>query len=233
MTSFASILALGFLLGLRHATDADHVAAVTTIVARERRLSASALVGAAWGAGHMLTLLAVGGVIVAFRLAVPARVGIVLELAVAAMLVGLGLAAMSCTRAGRGTRRRAAADPPHVHAFVRGRLPRLAGHVAIRPLAIGIVHGAAGSGAVSLLVLSTIDDARWQLLYLTVFGLGTVAGMIALTTAIALPFAVTAARFERWSVWLVRGTGLASVGLGVAVAYQLLVMPGSLDSTPR
>jgi high-affinity nickel-transport protein len=224
MTSLASILILGFVLGLRHATDADHVVAVTTLVARERRLRVSALVGALWGAGHTLTLLLLGGAMIVFRVALPPRVGLGLELAVAAMLVALGGATL--------LRARVASSSPRSpsRAAVPGVLFRRA---TLRPLLVGVVHGLAGSGAISLLVLSTIDDPRWAIIYLVVFGAGTVGGMMLLTTALGLPFVLAAARFERWSQWLARGTGLASIALGVVVAYQLIASQGLLSADPR
>jgi high-affinity nickel-transport protein len=223
MTPVVSILALGFGLGLRHATDPDHVVAVTTIVARERRLWVSSLVGAIWGLGHTLTLLLLGGVLLAFRVTVPPRVGLVLELAVAAMLVLLGAATLA--RGGGHAH-------PHVHAgagdHVHPGSPRTSDAATWRALMVGVVHGVAGTGAVTLVVLSTIDDRAWALAYLVVFGGGTVAGMMLLTTAIALPFSYAAARFERWSGWLARVTGMASVGLGLAVAYQLITADAAL-----
>jgi high-affinity nickel-transport protein len=243
MTSLASILALGFLLGLRHATDPDHVVAVTTIVARERQLRRASLIGALWGTGHSLTLFVLGGALVAFRMVVPPRVGLALELTVAAMLIVLGASALSRPRAtGRAALAHAhgPSDVPVGHAHEspsRGwsmspRTSSVRGQ-GLRSLAVGVVHGLAGSGAASLLVLSTIADARWALVYLGVFGAGTFAGMVLLTTAIALPFTYAAARFARWSAWLARGTGLASVTLGVVVAYQLIALQGALAADPQ
>lgn len=89
--SAASLLVLGFLLGVRHATDADHVVAVATIVSRQRTLRGSALIGAAWGIGHTLTILAVGSAIILFGIAIPPRLGLAMELAVGLMLIALGV----------------------------------------------------------------------------------------------------------------------------------------------
>ena len=219
MTSVLSILGLGFALGMRHATDADHVVAVTTIVSRERRVWASSLVGALWGLGHTVTIFVVGGMILLFQVAIPPRVGLAMELAVAVMLVALG--AFSIARAGP------AAQP--ALAGASGPASRVA---ALRPLGVGVVHGLAGSAAIALLVLAALDDPRWGALYLAVFGVGTVAGMMLLTTAIALPFAYTARQFGQANRWLACVTGAASIGLGVWLAYDILVVHGMLGAAP-
>ena len=91
MIGLLTIIAVGFLLGMRHATDPDHVIAVSTIVTREHSLKKSAVIGAAWGIGHTLTILAVGGAIILFRINLPPRLGLAMELAVAVMLILLGL----------------------------------------------------------------------------------------------------------------------------------------------
>ena len=92
MVNFVSIIALGFFLGIRHATDPDHVIAVTTIVSRERQIAKSAWIGIFWGLGHTLTILVVGSAIILFNLAIPPRIGLAMEFAVGLMLVGLGVA---------------------------------------------------------------------------------------------------------------------------------------------
>jgi len=228
MTSLLSILVLGFLLGMRHATDPDHVVAVTTIVARERRLWASSLVGVFWGLGHTATVFFVGGAIVVFGVVIPPRIGLGMELAVALMLVALGVTSLA--RVARSYRaEQGAADAPAPNDAV---VPAPAWRAAARPVAVGVVHGLAGSAAVALLVLATIHDPRWSLLYLGVFGVGTIAGMMVLTTALALPFAFTSRRFARVNTWLGGVTGLASVALGAVLSYQSVVVQGLFTSAP-
>lgn len=109
VTDFASLLFLGFFLGARHATDADHVIAMATIVGRQRTLRGSALIGAAWGVGHTLTILVVGSAIILFGIVIPARVGLAMELAVGILLVILGL----LTLTGMGRVMRDAIAPGH------------------------------------------------------------------------------------------------------------------------
>ncbi|MDF1505362.1 HupE/UreJ family protein [Roseisolibacter sp. H3M3-2] len=200
MTDAIGIAALGALLGLRHAADADHVVAVTTIVAREPGLRRAAAVGALWGLGHSTTILLVGGTLIALRVAMPPRLAVALELVVAAMLVLLGVRAL---RAGRTP---AAAAPGS----------------ALRPLVVGTVHGLAGSAAVTLLVLASIRDPRWAVAYLAVFGLGTVAGMVGVTLLLAAPAALAGTRLPPLQRGLQLAAGTASVVLGVVMANGLV-----------
>jgi hypothetical protein len=105
--------------------------------------------------------------------------------------------------------------------------------VALRPMVVGAVHGLAGSAAAALLVLSTIHSTRWALVYLLIFGVGTDAGMMLVTTVIALPFAYTARRFENVNAWLAGVTALASIALGTVIAYQLIATHGAFSAAPN
>jgi len=202
---------LGFFLGIRHATDPDHVIAVGTIVSRERRLRTAALIGVLWGIGHTATILVAGGAIVFFEVVIPARVGLTVELTVALMLILLGGTTVMGVLRPRGHPH---AHGDYVHAHPHGRertdhghgdqqtpvarldrrFGRLGLYQAMRPLLVGVVHGLAGSAAVALLMVAPIHDAALSLAYLLVFGFGTIAGMLLITMAIALPFAYTARR---------------------------------------
>jgi high-affinity nickel permease len=239
------IAALGFFLGIRHATDPDHVIAVTTIVSRERRVGTAALIGALWGVGHTFTILVAGGAIVLFEVVIPARVGLTMELSVALMLILLGGTTVIGVLRPRGH--------PHVHgdyvhahphghdrvdhdhgeqetpvARLDRRFGRLGLYHAVRPLVVGVVHGLAGSAAVALLVVATIHDVTLSLAYLLVFGLGTIAGMILITMAIALPFAFTARRLLGVNRSLALAAGLLSVGFELLLAYQIGFVDGLL-----
>jgi high-affinity nickel-transport protein len=169
-----------------------------------------------------------GGAIVLFKVVVPVHVALGLELAVAAMLVALGLANLAAPRLPQVT---AAGTTPSAAAW--SPLARTGSVANIRPLFVGVVHGLAGSAAIALLVLSTIGDSRWALGYLAIFGAGTITGMALLTTAMALPMAYASSAFTRLNRSLARATGLASIALGVVIAWQLLFQHGLLSSTPR
>ena len=222
MLSLLPIAALGFVLGTRHATDPDHVVAVGTIVSRERTIRGAALVGILWGLGHTFTILLAGGAIVFFGLVVPLRVGLTMELSVALMLIGLGAWSLV------GVRRQS--TDPHALEISLGPLDRRFGGLglyrAARPFVIGVVHGLAGSAAVALLVVATIHDPLLSLAYLLVFGLGTIAGMMLITVAIALPFAYTARSLRGVNRSLALAAGLLSVGFGLFLVYQIGFVDG-------
>ena len=209
-----AVLVLGFFLGMRHATDADHVVAVTTIVGRKRTTRAALAVGALWGLGHSVTLLVVGGAIVLFGVVIPPRLGLSMEMSVAVMLIVLG--AMNLSGALRSIDRAA-------HG---ASAPELEERHALRPVVIGVVHGLAGSAAVALLVLATIREAAWAVFYLAVFGIGTVAGMMLLTTAMAMPIAAASRRFGSVERRLAHATGVLSIAFGLFLAYRIGIVDG-------
>ena len=239
MIDFFSILALGFFLGMRHATDPDHVIAVTTIVTRQRDVRKSALIGAFWGIGHTVTIFLVGGAIILFGLVIPPRVGLSMELSVALMLVLLGfMNVRSFLRSMPPSEH--AHDHAHVHSHTGERalahadrlLKRTSLYQALRPLIVGIVHGLAGSAAVALLVLATIRNAEWAVAYLLVFGLGTIAGMMLITMSIASTFRLVG-RSPKFFRRLAVAAGLLSLGFGLLVAWQILGAGGLLTAHPQ
>jgi high-affinity nickel-transport protein len=229
IVSFAAILTLGFFLGMRHATDPDHVVAVSTIVARERSLRAGAPIGVLWGLGHTITILVLGAAILVFDVVIPARLGLAMELAVAFMLVLLGALNL------RGVLARAPLDAvaPAATATARTYGGASWSSTSLRPLAVGVVHGLAGSAAVALLVLGTIHDAPWGIVYLLVFGVGTVAGMLLITAAMAASVVAAARRFQRFNEILVVLTGVASIAFGAYLVYRIGVVDGLFAGTAR
>jgi ABC-type nickel/cobalt efflux system permease component RcnA len=259
------VIVLGFLLGMRHATDADHVIAVATIVSRQRTPWSAALIGTLWGIGHTVTILLVGGVIILFDVVIPPRLGLAMEFSVALMLILLGVASLTgfTTRVTAAlTEGQCAPDHVHAHPHVHSdyvhthphghepgahghgdaetplsRVDRLFGGLGIyqivRPLVVGLVHGLAGSAAVALLVLASIRDPMWGILYLLLFGAGTVVGMMVVTTLIALPFAYSAGRFASVNRYLGLAAGLLSLGVGLFFAYQVGLVDGLFTADPE
>lgn len=234
----AAVLALGFFLGMRHATDADHVVAVSTIVSRQRSLRAALPIGALWGLGHTLTILLVGGAILLFGVVIPPRLGLGMEFSVALMLVVLGALnvrsvlkdarSLAHQHAGAGHSHGSHSHGSHSHGHdeqpARGTL---------RPLLIGVIHGMAGSAAVALLVLGAINSPMLGVVYLLVFGVGTIAGMVLITCVLAVPLAVAAPRFASFQRWLAIGTGLASVAMGALLVYEIGFVDGLFGAQPQ
>jgi len=265
MTSGFAILAIGFILGMRHATDPDHVIAVSTIVSRERSITRAGLIGILWGCGHTLTIVAVGAAIILFGLAIPARVGLTMEFSVGLMLILLGVLNLTGTMK-RISEKLSPTHPPvtgahtHIHqhgthlhlhwhshgpgeehhaeslnisARLNGALEKLGPFHAIRPLVVGIVHGLAGSAAVALLVLSTIRNPKWAVLYLLIFGVGTIAGMMLITAALAFPLTFAGYKFAWLNRGLVTGSGLVSLCFGLFICYQIGFVDGLFSNHPN
>jgi high-affinity nickel-transport protein len=223
--SAVGILSLGFVLGMRHATDADHVVAVSAIVARERTLRAAAPIGILWGLGHTLTVFLVGGAIILFGVVIPPHLGLAMELCVALMLVLLG--GLNVGQVLRRPNSHEHGAGSHVHGMPESRAR------SMRPLLVGTVHGLAGSAAIALLVLSTIRNAFSALGYLFIFGAGTLAGMLIITTALALPVAATARRFARLHRAFGVITGVVSVAFGALLIYDIGFVHGLFSANPQ
>jgi len=215
-------IALGFALGLRHAADPDHVAAIAALVARHAPAGsarggarAAAWVGAAWGAGHSLVILAVGGAFVALHIAVVPAWALAAEAAVAAILVALGVSNLRQLRAGGGHR-----HAPAAHG-------RGCGGVTLRSLGVGMAHGLAGSAAVALLALAAMPSSGAAFAYLLVFGLGTIGGMVAMSLGLGLPAAMASGR-PGLARWVLAGSGVASIAVGLLLLVEVGVTASGL-----
>jgi high-affinity nickel-transport protein len=215
---------LGSLLGVRHALEPDHLAAVSTLLAQERSGYKAAWLGACWGFGHTVSLVAVGAALVLLRAKMPAGIADLFELLVALMLIGLGIRAIAQAA------RQGSAGPEHVHHH--GRMIHVhhgaAAHVHIgawtlarRPLLVGAVHGLAGSGALTALVLATLPSAGAQLAYMGLFGLGSTVGMAALTGLLGWPLA-RAGRHRAVTRAIMLLAGCVSTILGVVWGYPIV-----------
>jgi len=233
LLSFAGIVLLGLFLGMRHSTDPDHVVAVSTIVSRERSVRQAALIGALWGVGHTLTISLVGSAIIVFGLVIPPRIGLSMEFSVAIMLILLGV--LNLTGVIRWLTNKftppgnSLALPEAADAGVNFRtrvVHRYGLYQVLRPLFVGLVHGLAGSAAVALLVLSTIHSPLWAIAYLVVFGVGTIAGMMLMTTLIALPIAYTGNRYQGAGNFLGVASGIVSTAFGMFLVYQIGMVDG-------
>jgi len=261
MITLLSIIVLGFFLGMRHATDPDHVVAVATIVSRQRSIRQAALIGVLWGLGHTITILVVGSAIILFGIVIPTRVGLTMELSVGLMLILLGILNLTgvmrwiteiLTPSQLADHSDSHGHGDDIHSHPHGHKPEKRGHAdtatpvrwmdrifgplglyqIVRPLAVGIVHGLAGSAAVALLVLTTIRVPSWGVFYLLVFGIGTVAGMMLITAAIAVPFTISENRFARLNRGLGVVSGLVSLAFGLFIVYQMGFVNGLFTHNP-
>ena len=252
--SFASLgalalLGLGLVFGLKHATEVDHVIAVSTIVSEQRNILRSALVGGMWGIGHTASLIVVGAIVLALQVAIPERVAGWLEFGVALMIIGLGASAFV-----RALRSRA---DVHVHKHAHDGLAHAHVHfheetdqqhapaapvqsataakhshavtrVGIKPVVVGAVHGLAGSAALTLLVLPQIDSPLLGMLYLAVFGIGSIVGMLLMSGLVGLPFAFSSSKLTGMHRGLQTFAAALSIAFGLWYAYEKGIANGLL-----
>ena len=207
----------GSVLGLRHALEPDHLAAVSTLMTGERSSAKAAWLGACWGVGHTLTLLAAGTLLVFFRADMPPVASDIFELAVMLLLVGFGMRAMYLGASGRAGR------PTHSHANRQTSASSPDGRwtIARRPLIVGAVHGLAGSGALTALVVATLPSTVSRLGYLLLFGVGSTAGMAVLSGVLGWPLARVGG--HRTTVGILSlAVGAVSIALGFVWAYPLV-----------
>jgi hypothetical protein len=227
--SIVSLLVLGFVLGLKHALDADHLAAISTMAHERRSLLGSSLIGVWWGVGHTISLLIAGSLVILLHLQIGPRTEDALEFCVGIMLIVLGANALRKLRHGGKIHMHSHEHEGHwhVHPHVHEKQSRDAPHthhglkLGARPLLIGMVHGMAGSAAVTLLVLTTISSSPVGFLYIGIFGAGSIGGMAIMSTLFALPSRLSANRFGKMNFALRGLAGLASLGLGALTVYQI------------
>jgi len=240
------VTGLGLILGMRHSTDADHVVAISTIVSKQRSIRNAAFIGSVWGMGHTITIFIVGSLIILCGVEIPPRIGLSMEFSVAVMLILLGVLNLTGVMkkvTARFTPAIAGVYPTQGVAsrsitittvrMYQNPIRRFGLYQCVRPLAIGLVHGLAGSAAVALLVLSTIHNPVWATVYLLIFGAGTMIGMMCMTAIIALPLAYAGDRFSILSRYLGVASGMASLCFGSFLVYQLGLVGGLFTSHPQ
>ena len=223
-----SLLALGFVLGLKHALDADHLAAISTIATERRSLLSSSLVGAIWGVGHTISLMIAAVLVIFLHFEIGDRTAKGLEFCVGLMLIALGVNALRKLARGRvhvhahehdgywhvhpHLHQKDAQDKPHMHHGLKS---------GARPLLVGMMHGLAGSAALTLLVLATIPSPLVGFVYIAVFGIGSIGGMTIMSTLCALPTKLTSQRFARANFALRCLAGVFSLAFGIFVIYDI------------
>ncbi len=232
--SVLAVLSIGLVFGLKHATEVDHVVAVSTIVSQHKNVFHSALVGALWGIGHTTSLLVISVVVLTLRVAIPERVSGWLELGVAVMIVCLGISALR-----RALRKNAdvhvhqhnhdglSHTHVHFHEEETRHAPATHSHhshavsrLGWKPVLIGMVHGLAGSGALTLLVLTQISSSLTGFFYVATFGLGSIAGMLLMSGLIGLPFALTSRKLTHVHQGIQTLAAVLSICFGIWYAYE-------------
>ena len=229
---------MGFIYGLKHATEVDHIVAVSTILSEHKRLGRAAIIGGLWGAGHTASLVAVGIVVLGLRIAIPESVASWLEFSVAVMIIGLGVAAFRSAlrrRADVHIHRHSHGDKSHAHIHFHepGHVERLSRNhshsvatVGLKPALVGAMHGLAGSGALTLLVLTQIKSTLLGLVYLGVFGLGSVFGMVLMSSLLGLPFVFSSRKLGGLHYGVQMSAGVLSIAFGLWYAYETGVGTG-------
>jgi sulfite exporter TauE/SafE len=238
--SIFSLLVISFGLGLKHATEPDHLAAVSTIVSERKNIWSASLVGGLWGVGHTISLFIAGVLVILLHFQISERTAQILEFCVALMLIALGLDTLrKLLRGGQihfHTHRHGGIVHvhPHIHdeasVHPQGESAEKDTHHGLklspRPLIVGMIHGMAGSGALMLLILTTIPSPAVGIAYILIFGIGSIGGMMLMSMLVGLPFHFTARRFAR-AEWILRGAaGLFSLGFGLFMVYQIGFVDG-------
>jgi ABC-type nickel/cobalt efflux system permease component RcnA len=219
-----SLLGFGIVLGLKHAVEADHLAAVATLAAEAKSTLVASLRGALWGAGHTLALLAAGIAVILFRVTISETTAAALEFAVAIMLIGLGANAIRKARAATSLH-----SHDHEHSGGRHSHPHRHSNDAasgkhaskLAPVLVGVVHGLAGSAALVLLVVASTRSTALGLVYILMFGIGSTAGMMAAGAMISLPLRFAPASLYRVTRWVRASSGVISIALGLIMAYEI------------
>jgi ABC-type nickel/cobalt efflux system permease component RcnA len=227
-----STLGLGFLIGMQHATEMDHVAAVSSIASRRSGIGAISRHGLFWGIGHTLTLLLVGGTCLIMQTSLPENLASRLEFAVGIMLVGLGLHVLYRLHRDRvhfhSHRHGAGAAHIHAHSHRTEAVPHQASshdhqhedRLPWRTLVVGLVHGMAGSAALVVLTAATLESPWWGVAYILTFGIGTAAGMAVLSAIIAAPITLTA-RSLTFANRALQGTiGVLTIAIGIHILLE-------------
>jgi hypothetical protein len=205
-SSTIAILGLGFVLGLKHATDPDHIVAVTTFLGSERQLRRACAIGLFWGLGHTIALSVAGLIVIGLKIPISAWLADRLELAVAVMLIILGARLIAKVHA-------------HWHEHHPSMLPC---RIGLRSMFVGIVHGTAGSAALTLLVLSAISSTMKGFLYIAVFGIGSMLGMLLISVLLSLPLYLGRDRLAPVIHHVQMSTGVLSCAFGLYMAATIV-----------
>lgn len=211
MGSLLTVLLIGLVLGIKHSIEPDHIIAVSTMVSNQKKLWRSTLTGIFWGIGHTITLFIVGMVLVLLKGELPEVWAMSLEFLVGIMLVYLGFKNFVSVKA--------AYRQSHKHDKAS----------LVKVTVIGFIHGLAGSAAMVILTLSTVKTVWECALYILVFGVGTIAGMLIFTTILGIPFVYSSKLNFKWNRGLMQAAGTVSFLFGIYYMYNLGVTEGLFE----
>ena len=217
-STLIGLFGLGFLLGLKHAFDADHIAAMTTLNSKNPSIK-----GVLWGIGHTSSLLVVGIFVLLFKIIIPEKLALSFELIVGVMLVVLGFNLLITIKRNKlhfHKHKHGAKEHIHIHSHL---VSKYHSHEH-KPLLIGLIHGLAGSAALTLLILSAIDSVPAGILYILIFGIGSMVGMAAISKIISLPFEFLPNKFDKINKIMKLSTGLISLFLGISIMYSTIIL---------
>ncbi len=211
------ILFIGMLLGIRHAFDADHILAVSTMILEHKSPYKTALVGSFWGIGHTTTLFIAGLLILLLKIYIPERINLFFEFCVGLMLVFLGIRAIQ-RKDTIHAHQHSHMDISHTHYHNLKEKSHL--HQHHKSFLIGAIHGLAGSGVLTILVLTTIKNVLEGMYYILLFGIGSVVGMTLISILLGLPLLYSQKKLPKFETYLKYFTGILSIAFGLFVAYE-------------
>lgn len=226
MNQTIPLLIFGFLLGVKHAFDTDHVIAVSTMISEFKNPLKTALVGTFWGFGHTTTLFIVGLIILLLKISIPENVSLFFELMVGFMLILLGFKALLFRKLNLHQHTHEHNATSHVHFHLHPLKEHF--HTHHKSFFIGVVHGLAGTGALMILVLSTVRSLLEGLYYILIFGIGSIIGMSLISLILGLPLIYSNKKFPQTEKYLRLITGTISIIFGAALIYEIAVVEGLL-----
>lgn len=217
MHPLLATLVLGFILGIKHAFDTDHIIAVSTMVTEQKNAAKAALIGTFWGIGHTATLLAVGLIVLVLNVSIPDTVSAYFELIIAVILIVTGIQSLITKSHSFHAHSHHHGEQTHAHIHTGHHHDRRR-----RSFLIGALHGLAGSGALMVLVLATIQSTPLGIIYILLFGIGSIISMTAISFLLGVPLTLSVKQFTAYERGIRILTGMASIVIGLYLAYTIL-----------
>lgn len=226
-----SLLAFGFLFGVKHAFDADHITAISTTLSNNKSIKKSSLLGMFWGLGHTISLLAVSLAILLLKISIPEKIALSLEFIVGFMLCILGINVLITINKNKmhlHKHKHGKQEHIHIHSHKLTKRHDHKHKLFHQSLFIGLIHGLAGSAVLTLLVLTAIKSVWLGLIYILIFGIGSIIGMILISSVISLPFTLIPNNLQRTQKFLRISAGLISMIIGLTIMYNIGIVEGLL-----